>query len=110
LVVMARASLEDEDRVHYRTLPGAGLLSLIAGLIGALLATAFYMVVAINVPAILGGEAHVDLRLALMDQIGWSGILLIVALTTACGLLAGARVHRQVRGADRRARDGDRQA
>lgn len=95
LLLMARASLDDEDRVHYRTVLGAGLLSLTAGLIGGSLATAFYLVVAINVPAILGREAQLDLRLALMQQIGWTGAALVVGLTTACGLLAGGWVHRR---------------
>lgn len=96
LVLMAAASLEDEDRVHYRTVLGASLLSLIAGLIGGLLATAFYMVVAINVPSILGGESHVDLRLALMAQISWMDILLVVGPTTICALLAGDWTRRRL--------------
>jgi Na+/serine symporter len=96
LLLMARASLEDEDRDQYRTARGAVLLSLIAGFVGGAFATGFYMVVAINVPAILGGEAQLGLRLALMERIGWTGAALVVGLTTACALLAGDWVHRRV--------------
>ena len=90
------ASLNDQDRVHYTDRGRATVMLLVAGLLGAVIGTAFFLVVAINVPAIFGGENQVELRLELMTRIGWDSFGLVVAVTAASGLALAVWAHRRV--------------
>jgi hypothetical protein len=95
LMLMTKASLVDADRVHYQTVGGALVVTLIGGLLGAIIGMAFYLVVAINVPAIFGGEDQADLRVALLTQIGWQGTAWVVGVTTACAVFLASWAHRR---------------
>jgi hypothetical protein len=90
------ASLNDQDRVNYVNQARATVMLLVAGFFGAVIGTAFFLVVAINVPAIFGGEDQVDLRLQLMDQVGWGSFGLVTAVTTLSGFALAIWAHRQV--------------
>ena len=91
------ASLNDKDRVNYKNQGRAAVMLLVAGLLGGVIGTAFFFVVAINVPAIFGGEDQVDLRLELMEQVGWGSFGLVIVITTVSGLLLAIWAHRQVK-------------
>jgi hypothetical protein len=80
------ASLDDEDRVHYRSQGEALGLLLVASVLGSVLAILFFMIVAINIPTIFSGEDNLALRLALMAAIGWQRALLVLVVTVASGL------------------------
>ncbi len=90
------ASLDDEDRVHYRSLSGAIGLLLVGSLLGSVAGTLFFMVTAINMPVIFSGENNLDLRLALMAAIGWSRSLLVVAVTVATSVVLAFWAYRRV--------------
>src|SRR4051812_21434958 len=58
------ASLDDEDRAHYRSQGDALLSLLVASALGSVLASLFFTVVAINIPVIFSAEDNLALRLA----------------------------------------------
>ncbi|HUS16582.1 MAG TPA: hypothetical protein VM536_16420 [Chloroflexia bacterium] len=80
------ASLDDEDRVNYRSQSESLILLLVASALGSVLGALFFTVVAINIPVIFSGEDNLALRLALIAAIGWQRPLLVVAATVASGV------------------------
>ncbi len=94
------ANLNDEDWVLYQSLPGSMVMLLLGALLGTLVATGFFMVVAINVPAIFGGKDQVALRLSLMAQLGWTRVLVVAGITAVSSIPLAFWGHRQVRPPD----------
>ena len=96
LAVWTAASVYDKDRWLYASLPQAIVMLLIASLLGAIIGTAFFMVVAINVPAIFGGENQAELRPILMAEIGWFKLLVVMGITAVAGLGLAVWANRRV--------------
>ncbi len=91
------ANLNDADQVLYLSLPGSVLMQFFGGLLGGLLATAFFLVVAINVAAIFGGEDQVLLRLALLAELSWGDVTAVMLVTAVSGAMLAWWANRQMR-------------
>jgi hypothetical protein len=98
LVAVTASSLDGENRLLYRTAGGSLGLLLIAGLGGAIVGTGFFFVPATNVPAILGVEEPAVIQQALFAHIGWTKVLLVVAVTSVVSLALAGWAHGQARG------------
>lgn len=95
LVVQTALGLRGPGRELYATLNGAFRLVLFAAVVGSVLGTGFFFVVATNVPAILARLDPIPISAALKDNIGWGGLGLVMAVTVVTGLVLAPWANRQ---------------
>jgi hypothetical protein len=90
------ASLDDEDQDHYRAQGTAIGLLLLAAVAGCASATLVFMVVAANIAAIFGHVDNLQVRVALLADIGWQRALLLLVVTSAVAVALALWAHRKV--------------
>ena len=73
-----------------RSWPGALMGFAVPGLVGSAVGWALYLLVAIEVPAVLGGYNASKLGPAIRDAVGWGGALRAILIPLAISLLLAA--------------------
>jgi uncharacterized membrane protein YjjB (DUF3815 family) len=91
------ASLDDEDRVHYRSQNQTLRMLLVASVLGSVLGVLFFTVVAVNIPVIFSAEDNLALRLALIAALGWQRPLIVIVATVTSGVALALWASGQVR-------------
>ena len=99
LVAITVSNLDEESRLLYATAGRSFGVLLIAGPVGAVIGTGFFFVPATNVPFILGFEKPAVIQQALFAHIGWTNVLLAVAITTVVSLALAVWAYGKARGA-----------
>lgn len=98
LIFSTWLNLKSQMRSLYLSWLDALVLMLVTGALGSLFATFIFFVPATNIPTIFGGKVVTEINAALIKQLLWSKIIIVLLPTMVAALGAAIWGHLQVKG------------